>query len=154
MNCQLPPAIVGFFLAPSLLSKECALFLNDKSLNGIYGITIKNYLILFLLTCLFEAPFYFWVLRHLHFAKRLFALFLLNIATHPLVVLGFPQFFALSGFSRSYSLTVSELFAPLFEFAILVFVFNISWKKGFLISSLANVFSWGFGGWLVLKVTS
>jgi hypothetical protein len=110
-----------------------------------------SYLKIFGLTCLFEAPFYFWGLAGANrsFATKLAAVVILNLSTHPLVGLGFPQFFALNELPRADSILFSEIFVPVVEGLGLFFLLGLSARRAACVSCFANLFSWWFGGWLI-----
>ncbi len=148
VSCQLPPAIFSYLLHPGWLNRECFKFLDDKSLNGVYGVTASSYLMIFSLTCLLEGPFYAWTLRRWSWPKIIWSVVILNLSTHPLVAMGFPQFFALAGFSKGTCYAFSELFAPTVECLILGVLFQVPWKKALGTAFAANLFSWWAGGLL------
>ncbi len=148
MTCDLPPTLLEYVFFPSHLCATCRAYLADTSLNGIFGAPLRQYVGLFLVTCLLEFPFYRTVLRHRKLVSQVFIVIVINLATHPLVVLGFPQFFALQGLSKVYSVLAGELFAPLLEFGFLAVVLQIPWKRSLAVAGAANLFSWWFGGWL------
>ncbi|MDO8627551.1 MAG: hypothetical protein Q7K42_03735 [Candidatus Diapherotrites archaeon] len=85
------------------------------------------------------------------FKKVLLATFVGNLITHPIVFFGsqaVPLLFI-------FVLPVLEVFAVVFEMLVLkFFVKEISWKKAFAVSFLANVSSFVVGGiiWAVLGI--
>lgn len=147
VTCHLPPALVGYFF--SWTSQECTRLLSDRSLNGIYGVTLTSYLLLFALTCLLEGPFYFRTMGTQPLKRKLCGVLTLNLCTHPLVVLGFPQFFALNGYPRWASLLSSEIFAGSVEAAILSVLFSLPMRVSAAWAIATNLFSWWVGGLLV-----
>ena len=108
--------------------------------------TIEQYFTLLLATFCFELLVY-GVLLYRIFSKRqiLATCILLNIITHPLVILVFPLFLGI------YYWIPAELFAWLVEAQILLLLaqwmvhYKMKWTRALLISLAANLFSAGFG---------
>ena len=105
-----------------------------------------DYFIVFLKTCLFEAPFYFLALRPIKIRNFFVILLCANFLTHPLV------FFFIPCLAENYlhSLYMAEIFAAGFEAGFILFVLGGSQpakRKAFSFSMivLANLFSWQLG---------
>ena len=99
---------------------------------------------LFGLTVLFEVPLVVALLRDAEpsRARRLVIAFAAQLATHPVVFFVFPQL-SLRGFS---SLTLSELYAWLFEAVIFAAAFReLSLLRAIGVAGLANGLSFGLG---------
>src|SRR5205085_98388 len=85
------------------------------------------WLMVFGLTCLLEAPFYLTALRGTGhgWGKRLIALLLPNLATHPLVYFVIPWVVSRFEGPHIVTLTVGEIFAPLAEAALLARIWKV-----------------------------
>lgn len=146
MNCYAPPAILGYLTNGPWLTPACREFLADRTLSGVFGVTGKEYVFALVLTILIEAPVYYFALR-----KRLkpdqIALYMLamNLATHPLVLVAMPQFFALAEYPKIAAILVGELFAPTFEGLMLWRMAGLSPSRAFGFAFLANLISWTAG---------
>jgi len=149
MICHLPHHLFLYWFFPRALTATCQAYFADTSLNGIFGVPAGTYFPLFLLTNCLELPFYFYTFRGQALAHKLGRLLLLNLATHPLVALGFPQFFALAGYPRAWALFSSELFAPALEAGLLVGLWRVPLRHAALTAFAANLFSWEIGGLLL-----
>ncbi|MEZ4750910.1 MAG: hypothetical protein R3B54_09900 [Bdellovibrionota bacterium] len=146
--CNLPHSLLLYFFSSSSVPPECREYLNANSLDGVFGVTGGTYFVFFLLTTALEAPVYWYFLKgEIRPTSRLVAVVIcLNLCTHPLAILGFPQFFALAGFTKLTALLFTELFALLVEGLVLWKVLQISPKASFAASFTANLFSWELGG--------
>lgn len=146
MNCYAPPAVLGYLTHGPWVTPACREFLSDKTLNGVFGLTGKEYAFAFVLTVLIEAPFYFVALKgRLKLDQILVYAIALNLATHPLVLIGLPQFFALAEFPKVTPILLGEIFAPAFEGLMLWRLAGLSWQRAFGFAILANLISWTAG---------
>lgn len=146
MNCYAPPAVLGQLLNASWVTPACKEFLADKTLNGVFGFTGKDYAFALLLTILIEAPFYYFALRKkLKLDQIALYMVTLNLATHPLVLIAMPQFFALAEFPKITAILVGELFAPAFEGLMLWRMAGLPASRAFGFAFLANLVSWTAG---------
>lgn len=156
--CNFPHSLLIYFFSPGSLSDSCRQYLADTSLNGVFGIPASTYALLFLLTMLMEAPFYAFFLRGTQVSRTkaffLMALLCINLCTHPLAVLGFPQFFALAEWPKVWAILAAEVFAPVIEALILFALLQVPAKKSFLAAFAANFFSWQLGGLLAAALMS
>ncbi len=132
----------------NLPSYECGLVLGTNiSFNKA---SFAVYLQFFLLTCLFESIFYFYFgkLQKLVLPQILKQIFVLNLATHPIVFFAFPYFLEKMGSDVFTYIWTAELFAFTIEALILKFHYHYCWRKALGASGLANLFSWTVGIWL------
>lgn len=106
-----------------------------------------DYFKVFLITCLLELPFYFWVFRGSPWPARLSSLTLANFCTHPLVFFAFPCLF------RFYltGALASEAFAIGAEgLLVALWASRLGLPPGSAVAAagLANLFSWQVGIYL------
>ncbi|MCB0406398.1 MAG: hypothetical protein KDD51_16570 [Bdellovibrionales bacterium] len=148
--CNLPHSLILYLFSANNVPHECHEYLASTSLDGVYGVTGKTYFVFFLLTATLEAPVYWYFVKDsLRTVSKFTAVVLvLNLCTHPLAILGFPQFFALAGFTKLAALWATELFAPTVEGLVLWQVLDLPPKTSFLAALAANLFSWELGGLL------
>ncbi len=106
-----------------------------------------SYLEVFALTCLLEAPIYWFAFRNEKWSalKKLGVLFALNLATHPFIYFVVPQIIMLLNGKVFQSVLVSEIFAPVMEGILLYWL-----RKDFFWGSLGfaiatNLVSWWIG---------
>jgi hypothetical protein len=132
------------------IDPELARMGSVSSFAGAWGIT-PDYFVVFLKTCLLEAPFYLWVFRGRGLALGVMALVVANLLTHPAVYFVFPSMFA-----RFLAAVLSaEVFAPSVEAAFVVVLLlrtegprpHPLWNPAALIV-LANLFSWQMGAFV------
>ena len=97
MNCLGAVTVLHYLIHRNSMSEVCRNFLADTSLNQVFGVPASAYFFYFGLTLLLELPIYYFCLRKaLSLEKILFAVLFINISTHPLVIVGLPQLFALT----------------------------------------------------------
>lgn len=146
--CNLPHSLLLYLFSTKNVPPECLRYLTTSSLDGVYGVSATTYVLFFLLTVALEAPIYWYFLRdRITPASRwVAALFCINLCTHPLAILGFPQFFALAGDTKLTALVATEVFAPVVEGLVLWKLLNIPPRVAFVASVAANLFSWEMGG--------
>lgn len=103
------------------------------------------YLPFFGMTLLLESPIYFFGLSALSKLKRIQAILLVNLATHPIIFYAFPE--VLSRMSATYGtyLLAAEIFAPVVEALILWKGFRLPPLRAFTISIATNLISWWIG---------
>lgn len=101
----------------------------------------------FFATVLLEAPVYFFFTRTLKMSiyKKLGCLFVLNVATHPMVYFIIPYFVYLMNGNYGQTVILGELFAPIIESLLLYRWTQFSFWKCSIIAILANLFSWWIG---------
>lgn len=125
-------------------NNQCADIFLITGLTSHY--TTAEYVPYFIKTFLLELPIYFLLLKTQQSKIQILkTVFILNIATHPLIFLAFPL--ALDLFNGNYLtyLLCAEIFAPTVEILLLKFYFKIDFKKAFAFSLFANLFSWSIG---------
>jgi hypothetical protein len=114
---------------------------------------LREWLVAFCLTLLFEAPIVLGLGRRAcpSFARRLGVFLLANVASHPAVWFVFPRL----GLSWAGATTLAELWAFGVEAGAFALVFEPGrWREAVLISLAANACSFGAGvalwslGWL------
>ena len=118
------------------------------------GVAPAEYLTLLGLTLALEAPAYFvfWSLERRasgNLAPFAALLVTVNLATHPLVALGFPGFAAYYHLSWAAYAALAEAFAFFVEGLILAQVFGFRWPMAAAASTLANLSSWWFSGYVL-----
>jgi hypothetical protein len=144
--CESPLQIVQYFSGAESLDPLCRLTLMQTT--ELYDLSFKAYLPLFLLTCLFEAPFYFIFLRGRSFTSRLSALLLCNLATHPIVCFVIPKLAERFQLTLASELAIAEIFAPAIEALLLWKVWRMRLTTALIAAVLANLFSWWVGIYL------
>jgi len=151
MNCFAAPSVIKYLLHSAWVSETCRNLLSDRSLNGVFGVSAGAYAYVFLLTLAFELPIYYFSLKkQLSPLRLLLAVLFLNLATHPLVVLGIPQFVALAEQPKLLAIVIGEIFAPIAEGLFLWSLLSISWKRAIIVAFAANFFSWSVGHFFIL----
>jgi len=141
--CESPLQLVQYFLRSESLTETCRLSLATPSEPTHTSLIF--YLEFLALTLILEAAFYFVALRKEPLLTKLNATVLANVATHPAVCFAFPWVTSLLALSRAIDLAGAEIFAPLVESLILVFVWNVPKVRAFTYMVAANLFSWWFG---------
>ncbi len=132
MSCEHSFSVFSYFLTGS-----CAESYSVAPLDPDLG--LWAYLFFFALTCLFEWPVYRSLLRTL----------LLNLLTHPFVVLLLPGIMRRRGIDYGTYLLTAEALAPALEAAAIALVFRIRAPRAVGLALLANLGSWLVGGELV-----
>jgi hypothetical protein len=143
-GCFSPLSLLTSYTNAESMDAVCRVVLEDQ----VYPSSMKVwvYCTLFVLTCFLEAPIYWLGLhRELGRSKTLWAIFIVNLATHPVVTWGFSWGFSHSNFLVRDYLLVSELFAIAVEGFILMKFFRVGSLKAFSVSFVANLFSWWVG---------
>lgn len=140
LRWQFSPLGLLQHIDPESLKAQCL-----PTFHGRFAWT-WDYAIVFLKTCLLEAPFYYFALRSLGKVHVLACLLLGNLMTHPLVFFVFPLLIK----NFMVSLLGSEFFAASAEFIfVTLWVSQWStrlkpWVSGLLVVA-ANLFSWEVG---------
>ena len=140
--CYSPYSVIQYWVARPTLDEECLALLSAPT--WIPDLPLSEYLLYFIITCALEAPFYM-AMRQISWQRRVAAIFILNIATHPLVTFFWPVFLDRWDFTTAGMITTAELFAPLTESLILWLGFKVPAARAFLFAFLANLVSWGLG---------
>lgn len=106
---------------------------------------LGHYLVVFGLTMLLEAPFY------IALAKRKFLLPLIfcNLATHPFIYWILPWLGVRFEWSFAEVMLAAEVFAPVVEILLAVFVFKLKARFAVPLIILGNLFSWWVGIYLL-----
>lgn len=143
--CHTPIGLWQYFVDQSY--GPCDFFLERAQQQQSAPLTL--YLAVFALTILLELPFYYAMLRDRPILKRLQWIFLINLATHPLVGYGFPYLFKQLNSTVGACLLASEIFAPVVEALLLFAGAKMPLVRAFAISLAANIFSWWVGVYLV-----
>lgn len=113
---------------------------------------LSEYFFLFFMTYLFETPVYWLLLRkQFSFKKILRISLILNLATHPAVIYGIPRIVTFFGGHEGHCTLIAEAFAPLVEATLLTLIWQVRPMRAVLSSVSANLFSWLFGGWVLIK---
>ncbi len=120
----------------------------------VYGFSwnfSSNIYIYFLaLTLLFETPIYYFLLKREFPALKILRISLVvNLLTHPLVFLVFPQIADHYGITYGWYVLYAESFAFIVECLALCIVFKTPVFKSIQSSLAANLFSWLIGGEIV-----
>jgi hypothetical protein len=148
-QCFTPESLVRFFLARGSLSPDClwVLLLTPRVQPTAPG----RYLLIFLMVCLLEFPFYYAVLRENQ--KRLltmvFSVIIFNLSTHPFIYFAVPRLVNHFGGQAYQSLFISELFAVAVESELLLLIQKKSRALCFGCAALANLTSWWVGVYFV-----
>lgn len=153
MSCGTVWNLAIHFVAPDQLSPACQLVLSQKWLPDefdplIYGLYFGS-------TLLLELPIYLLFLRRRvgggFQTKWLLDVLILNLLTHPFVVLGLPLMIVNSSYALY--LTCAETIAVLVEATYLrLRGYPLRWSLG--VSLAANLFSWHAGRYLIDLVYS
>jgi hypothetical protein len=146
--CFLPIEVINYFFHSSFFSSNC----NDVlTLNAMVPkINFSLYIFIFLLTCFLESSFYLILIKNQSLKKKLLALLICNLATHPIVSFVIPWIFSKMSKTYGESLMIGELFAFIVELVLLKVLWQQKWLNSFVISFLANLFSWSLGTYLFL----
>lgn len=142
-NCSAPGSLALFWLRPEILSAQCDWYLQVPA--GVTAFHPLAYLRTFALTCLLEAPFYFYLLRQERWASRLLALLSGNLLTHPIVYFLLPYLFARAGQTFAVYLTVAETFAAVAEMIWIHLLWRTGRVRTCVLILSANLFSWWIG---------
>ncbi len=151
--CFSPPGLIIDLLMPLNSSIECQEILNLVS--EIPEFSFRVYFKYFFYTCLLESSFYFAAVTSSSKSNRplwqryLSTVILCNLATHPIVCFGIPWLVSLFQGTYRESLSIGESFAPLIEGLLLVYVWRVPRTPAWILSILANLFSWWVGIYLV-----
>ena len=138
--CYTPPGLILDLF--SAANSECRAVLGQAS--DLPDVNLLVYLKYFFLTCLLESPFYFVAVKY-QFRQFLSAVILCNLATHPMVCFGIPWIISLVHGTYENGLFVGEIFAPVVEALLLIWVWKVPKTRAWVLSVLANLFSWWAG---------
>lgn len=146
LECSTPMELSKYWLARDQVSFTCQLVLSQGASTRIVPGVI-DYLLIFCKTCLLEAPIYlFWMrVQGMRWLPGLGQEIALNLATHPIIVLLLPWFFARAHASYASYLGAAEIFAILIETLYLFFFVRKNFPQCFAIAMAANLFSWWIG---------
>ncbi len=142
-TCFTPLNLIQFYFSAEGLHPTCYLLLNMAVKSTQMHIT--RYLYIFSLTCLLEAPIYFYFFKDQAWKIRLRRLLIFYCASHHLMTFMFPLALSRFVFSNGQYLMASEVSAILIEFVILKQFFNLTVKRAALAAVSANLFSWWAG---------
>jgi hypothetical protein len=128
--------LTGHGLDPACAGAITAVYEPQPVALAVYGIY-------FGLTLLLEAPVYYAFFRRLAPERSGFVatLVTVNLATHPLVLLGFPAFGYHAGVSFGTTVACAELFAVAVEAVLLQVVFKWPGRSALAAAVCANLFS-------------
>jgi hypothetical protein len=148
-GCYAPDSVFQALVLPDSLSTVCLAVLTSDAVRSHSSFLF--YLLIFSLTCLLEAPFYFAAGRLMGRSVRESAkqILLLNLATHPIVFWVIPFAMELLGKNIMAYVLTGEVFAPVVEALILQFWARYPWKYAWITAIAANLFSWWFGLWVL-----
>ena len=153
MDCFQPITLLTYVLHPTHFDSVCADVLGDLTLAPLDTWT---YLSALSLTCVVEAPFYLAAfclsnallgkkLAPMTLRRMLMAIVTINLATHPMVVFGFPALFAAHGRPLGEAMLGGEIFAPVTEALLLGWAFEVPWRRAWIGAVAANLCSWWLG---------
>jgi hypothetical protein len=144
-ECLSPYWIFKSYLSHRSIPLMCQIIL--ESPTSEYTISMQKYSILFLTTCLIEAPIYWINLKKIlkSHIKGIQLILVLNLSTHPIVIWLIPILAINLNWTTLSTIIISEFFAPLIEMLILILWYKINWKKAFITAFLANLISWWLG---------
>jgi hypothetical protein len=148
MNCFYPLNVFSYFFLSEPTASVC--YGDYQQITHQTSVTFMVYSIYFLLTLLFETPWYLifgWIGQQKLLAT-IKQILTLNLATHPIIFWVIPYIFNYLNLSALSYIVIAEAFAFMIEMFILKFVFNVVWFRSFVTSLCANVFSWLVGVWL------
>jgi len=146
-DCVSPLSLWLSFTSSPSLRLACQVILEGTT--EATHMPFQQYLVFFMLTCLMEGPIYWWATPHiLSPLRRIFVIFWVNIATHPVVTWVFPLLFSRLHRPNRETILTSELFAPVIEALMLKFQFKLPWHRALLASGVANLLSWWGGAYL------
>lgn len=141
--CEYPEILLIYFLNPAKLPASCQLQLSWLAVAETFSL---SYFLYFFATLILEGPIYWIFLRPAKWWKP----FLLgNLLTHPLVFFFFPWMASKLDWTHAVDLGVSQIFAWVVEGIVVGVFLKGNFKKGFLVSFIANLFSWRFGAWFL-----
>jgi hypothetical protein len=130
------------------LAFNCDLVLRPPPTPGVAP-NFVTYLELFATTCALEAVIYWpafaWLQPASKWSTRTKAILGVNLATHPAVVFLLPLLAARLEISYACYLASAEIFATVIEALLLRWVFRFSMQTAFIVSIVANLFSWWIG---------
>lgn len=145
MPCYQPIEVLRYLLAPGQLDLICEINLSSPA--GFSPLSSMDYLKLFCLTFLLEAPVYFLVLwppRPVWF-RVLGAILFVNLVTHPLMSFLFADWAQKGSWREIDYIGTSELFAFLVEALLIRLFLRQPWWRSALAAFGANLFSWWLG---------
>jgi hypothetical protein len=126
---------------------QCDAYYLAPAFDGM--ISFADYLPYFLKTIVIEFPIYYLLFKNFQSFKKLLVINLvLNLATHPIVFYVISYICFRLDLSYLHYLISAEIFAPVVEALILIYVFKIPISKAWVASILANLMSWSIGVWL------
>ena len=148
-TCYTPLSLAEYFLSKTTMDPECLWTLAMRP--APYDVSITQYFLVFLITCLLEAPFYILAFRKSgrNLATIFLAVLILNSLTHPFIFFLVPKLvIALEG-KMAHSLLISEVFAPVIESIALMWMVPMPFGRALLYALAANLFSWWLGLYLM-----
>ena len=148
-SCLSPVSILLAIIKRDALDTGCyfVLFSPTEMSNPRIG----QYLFYFGMTLLLETPIYWFASRQTYFA-RIAQILILNLATHPLVIYGFPFFMSLLDRPHWETVFLSEMFAWILEALLLTRFFGYSTGRAVKISMSANLVSWWVGLYVAPRI--
>lgn len=157
-ECVTPLGITRYLINSPVLTDACWNLLSEPQWAD--QIILSEWIAVFLLTCLFEAPFLWLALAHRtarSWRERaisfLSASVLTNLATHPAVYFAIP--FATHALQSSHATTilVGESFAPLAEALLLWRFWKLRPGLAFSRITVGNLFSWWIGAYVGPRIS-
>ncbi|MGE3760136.1 MAG: hypothetical protein AB7H97_20390 [Pseudobdellovibrionaceae bacterium] len=144
--CEIPEILLLYFLSPDKISTRCHLILSWAA--EYYPFT-WSYFIYLGMTLVLEAPAYWYFLRPKKWWTPFFAG---NFFTHPIVNFFFPWMAMKLEWSHAADVGTSEIFAWLGEAIIISVFLKGNFRRGLLVSFIANLISWRLGSWILYLV--
>ena len=149
MVCYGPLALVLSFLFPSRVDTACLAALEmDVSIPDV---SLPVYFCFFLLTCVLEAPIYFFIARKngVAWAGAFSQVLGLNLASHPFVFFVVPHLIAHVQQNTAVMILIGECFAILIEALLLRLCWRYVMPKAAITSLVGNLISGGLGIFLL-----
>jgi len=141
-DCYGPVQLMNFLLNSPSSPELCQKILSSP--QEFHTPSVGIYFLLFGLTFFLELLVLCLFYRDKNFLKILQWTLLVNLSTHPLVVFLFPWLAEGMGLSVGVVLFFSEIYAILFEAAVLRHFKGGQWKP-WLATFTSNLISWGLG---------
>ncbi len=145
-ECFGPLGFSAFYLGAGMLPDWCKQALESSMVES--PVEFLNYAKYFLLTVILESFLYLPGLRLLgsSLKRAIGILILANLCTHPAVFFIFPMAGHFFNASYIHTIAIAEIFAVVVEAAaICLAIKSLKLSFAFLVSSLANLFSWCVG---------
>ncbi len=115
-----------------------------------WNFSLDVYATFLVLTLLFETPvYYYFIKKKFSLLKILRISLVLNLLTHPIIFLLFPQIADQRGITYGWYVLAAEIFAFVIEWVALNKIFKFPFLQSMKVALAANIFSWLVGGEIV-----